>query len=345
MSAEAPAYITASRNTSRKGQKRVSEQHWTIPAQVQIDDDGYFDRVCPSAECGQPFKVLFEDWENKVSDEVAYCPFCRQEATAQDFNTPEQWEYVKQLALAKMMGWVGEQLTGMAQDVNRRQPRGGLLSIRMNVSTPSVLVPLPPAAEEPLTLRITCEACGCRVAVIGAGFFCPACGHNSADQMFDQAVTKARVAMTSLTSIQEAISDRDMRAQVRQALMEAQIPNLVTAFSRFAEASYPRLPHPTQQPRRNAFQNLIEGERLWTNGGGAAYGSILNPSELDELKKLFQQRHLFEHQQGIVDQDYLAKSGDSTYALGQRLIIREAAVLRLADLVERLVGGMRRDLA
>jgi len=33
--------------------------------------------------------------------------------------------------------------------------------------------------------------------------------------------------------------------------------------------------------------------------------------------------------------------GDGTYAVGQKLVVREAAVLRLADLVESLAGELR----
>jgi hypothetical protein len=56
--------------------------------------------------------------------------------------------------------------------------------------------------------------------------------------------------------------------------------------------------------------------------------------------RLFQQRHKLAHTEGIVDQDYIVKSGDTTYAVGQRLVIREGAVSRLAELVTKLTGEM-----
>jgi hypothetical protein len=42
-----------------------------------------------------------------------------------------------------------------------------------------------------------------------------------------------------------------------------------------------------------------------------------------------------------VDQDYLNKTGDHTYAVGQRLVVREADVVCLADLVAQLASGLR----
>jgi hypothetical protein len=61
-----------------------------------------------------------------------------------------------------------------------------------------------------------------------------------------------------------------------------------------------------------------------------------------DLLRFFQQRHLLAHCEGIVDQDYINKSGDQTYAIGQRLVVREVAVSRAIDLVSQLIKELRR---
>lgn len=57
---------------------------------------------------------------------------------------------------------------------------------------------------------------------------------------------------------------------------------------------------------------------------------------MTKMRIYYQQRHLLAHQQGIVDNDYVTRSGDATYEVGQRLLIKESAALKFADLVERL---------
>ena len=47
---------------------------------LELDDDGFLDRLCPNSECSVDFKVLFDDWRDKVQDEVVYCPICRFES-------------------------------------------------------------------------------------------------------------------------------------------------------------------------------------------------------------------------------------------------------------------------
>jgi hypothetical protein len=288
--------------------------------------------------------VLLEDWKAKVPDHAAYCPFCRRRATPSDFNTPEQAKYLREVALAEVQRRVEQGLRTSAARFNR-QPQRGFITIRMDVNLPPHTITATPVAQEAMTLHIVCEECGCRFTVVGAAYFCPACGHNSASHTFGQSLAAARAAITSLPEIRSTLPDRDTAAQVMRALIEGNLGALVTAFQRFAEAQYSGLPNPTEQPRRNAFQNLAEGSRLWEAAGGSAYSAILDPQELAALHRLFQQRHLLAHREGLVDQDYLDRSGDLAYAVGQRLVIREQTVLRLADLLEKLVMGLRADLS
>ncbi len=68
---------------------------------------------------------------------------------------------------------------------------------------------------------------------------------------------------------------------------------------------------------------------------------MLTTDEMNDLVRLFQQRHLIAHRDGVVDAEYITKSGDTNYSVGQRIVIREDAVVRLADLVARLANRLR----
>lgn len=43
---------------------------------IPLDDDGYLDRECPNEAGGALFKILADDWKEKVCDEDVFCPFC-----------------------------------------------------------------------------------------------------------------------------------------------------------------------------------------------------------------------------------------------------------------------------
>jgi hypothetical protein len=234
------------------------EQPVSIPVNMPLDDDGHFDRLCPWEACHFTFKVLWDDLRDKVPDELAYCPSCRHENSRSAFNTPEQIEYLAQVGAAYLSRRVQQAMRSSAAQWNQR-PQRGLVAIKLNAKSVPIPEAAAPAAREAMTIRISCEQCDCHFAVIGAAYFCPSCGHNSAGQTFDQAIEATRRTIRALPGILEALPDRDTAAQLRSKLVEGQLVSLVMAFQRFAQAEYPRLANPLPSPGGNAFQSLQKG--------------------------------------------------------------------------------------
>lgn len=75
-----------------------------IPISIPLDDDGYFDRLCPNDECCHEFKVLFDDWRDKVPDDAAYCPVCGKQSEPTTYNTPDLDRYIQDVGMAYMSG-------------------------------------------------------------------------------------------------------------------------------------------------------------------------------------------------------------------------------------------------
>jgi uncharacterized Zn finger protein (UPF0148 family) len=323
---------------------RQLEGKTTVSVSISDDEEGYFDRECPSEECLFQFKILSEDWKDKVRDEEVFCPFCGYAADADKWWTQEQIEHAKQAAIAQIKSAFGSALKRDAARWNRRQPRNSFISMTMKVDSRPQHVPLPPAAAEPMKLKITCPACSCRYAVVGAAYFCPACGHNAADQVFTLTIAGIRKSIDALDAVRAAIPDRDTAESTARLIIENGLQNAVTAFQRCAEAFFASIPS-APKPRRNAFQNLAEGSQLWQATVGTAYASHLADEELGRLARAFQQRHLLAHTQGIVDDDYVAKSGDTRYRPGQRIVVKAETVLDAVDLIEKLIAGLQADHA
>lgn len=116
-------------------------------------------------------------------------------------------------------------------------------------------------------------------------------------------------------------------------MIENGLQNAITAFQRYAEALYARHRSGVKL-RRNAFQNLSEGSNLWEAAFGKPYSDYLDATELARLTRMFQQRHLLAHTQGLVDQVYITRSGDTTYRIGQHVVVRDTAVRECLALIE-----------
>jgi hypothetical protein len=58
------------------------------------------------------------------------------------------------------------------------------------------------------------------------------------------------------------------------------------------------------------------------------------------MNMMFQRRHLLEHNNGMVDQTYLDKSLDTSYSIGQRIVVKRPDANALLDVIRKLGNGL-----
>ena len=92
--------------------------------------------------------------------------------------------------------------------------------------------------------------------------------------------------------------------------------------------------------RVNDFQIVGKGSQLYKDATGKGYEEWLSDKELIKMNMLFQRRHLIAHNNGMVDQKYIDKSGDSSYIIGQRLVVKESDALTLLTIIKKLDTGL-----
>jgi uncharacterized Zn finger protein (UPF0148 family) len=318
-------------NLQRELERLSDAKQVAVP--LEMDPEGYADKECPSPTCLFQFKIHGDDWTGIVRDEEVFCPSCRHAAPANCWYTTEQIEAAKQYAVGSVVNRINGAIRADAAASKRRQRRGSFLSITLEARGGRDALLVPVAAAEPMRLRAKCDACGCRYSFVGAAYFCPSCGKNSASQTFAQTLKAIRTA-AGMGDTLKAMIDADDAEVMARALLEKAMQDAVTSFQRLSEQLYEE--RTGAAARRNAFQSLDVGSDLWAPVIGATYEQLLGAAALQQLRVFYQQRHLLAHQQGIVDADYLARSGDTTYTIGQRLHVKTANVLEFANLIERL---------
>lgn len=318
---------------------RDLERGVTLKIPAPLDDDGYYDRLCPSGECRALFKVLYEDWRNVVRDEVVFCPTCRHEAPATEWATPDQERYIRDAGIRYLQGEVQSALAHDVRAFNARQPRSGFITMRMSYRPGFLPMVVPIQAAELLRQRWRCDRCGCRYASLGAAFFCPSCGHNSAPTTFDHTMATVRASLDAIPRL-EVLFEQGTARDFARHIVENGLVKLVGAYERCAEAMY--ADHPSAPPaRRNVFQTLDEASALWRAAIGVGYEDLLSDRQRIALARFLQQRHLLTHRDGIVDDEYVARSGDARCRVGQRLVVRPDDVRELADVLVTLVAALR----
>lgn len=308
----------------------------SISIPMESDQKGYIDKQCPSESCKFLFKVHAEDWINLFKDEAVWCPMCRYEAPSKEWYTIAQVEHAKSQALKFLEVQIHNALVSGAEKFNRRQSKSNFVTISMVVHGGMVQTSIIPAiAAEEMQLEVRCESCFSRYAVIGSAFFCPACGHNSVTQNYSDALKKIQVKRDSLEVIRRAMIEsigKDEAETTCRSLLESCISDGIVAFQRFCEGLYVDF----GEPSFNAFQRIDHGSELWRRAIGYGYEDWLGIEDLNALKVFYQKRHILAHNDGVVDAQYILKSGDISYKEGQRIVISNNDITNLLSYLDRL---------
>ncbi|MFT7116092.1 MAG: Zn finger protein HypA/HybF involved in hydrogenase expression, partial [Rhodoferax sp.] len=232
-------------------------------------------------------------------------------------------------------------LVSSAREFNQVQPKNSFISMKMTVSDiPVTTTVIPAQAAEAMQLEIDCEQCQTRFAVIGSAYFCPGCGHNSVTRTYSDSLHKITVKLDCLDIVRKDIvksMGKDKAELICRSILESCLSDGVVAFQKYCDGLYARYGTPPQ----NVFQRIDQGSDLWTKAIGKGYDNWQTPDELAELKVLYQKRHILAHNEGIVDQQYLVKSGDTIYKNGQRIVVAPRDVQALLGHLGRLGAGLK----
>lgn len=324
---------------------KALEKMKTVSIPIEEDEKGYIDKQCPSEDCEFIFKLHKEQLELVESNDNIFCPFCRHEAPVDSWYTIEQIEKGKEEAFKVAKNTLHNALKSGANKFNKRQKQNGFISMSMSVQGGiRNTQPIPIEAAEEMQLEIDCESCSAKFAVIGSAYFCPVCGHNSARQTFSDSLRKIKAKKDNLEVVRSAIegsAGKDEAELTCRSILETCINDGVMAFQRYCEGIYTQY----GEPPFNAFQRLQQVDELWFEATGKGLKDWLGDEELKALNVLYNKRHILSHNEGLVDEKYLRKSGDETYQEGQRIVVSQDNIDIFVGLLEKMKSGIESAVA
>ena len=307
----------------------------TMSFELKPDEKGFTGRECPAKECEGYFKV--QNGTGLTGDGLpCHCPYCGFTAGHNEFHTKEQVEYAKSVAFRRIAEAFHKDLKGLEFD---HKPKGAFgIGISMKV-TPGRPTPIHSYREKELETEVICSHCTLRYSVYGVFAFCPDCGRHNSIQIFGKNLELVE-KMLDLAG--------DGCGELGEKLVENALEDCVSAFDGFGRelcrvnAIRARIP---AKAEKVSFQNLEGARTNLLDLFGLDLSALLDATEWRLAVKCFQKRHLVAHKMGIVDQDYLAKSGDKGAIVGRKIKIdlQEVTSLRVAleSLAPRLSDALR----
>lgn len=268
------------------------------------DKHGMFGRECPS--CKGYFKVKFG---TGLPTNECICPYCGEKADHSQFYTQAQVEYAQSIAVREVLGPELKKLEKSFKELER-STRGDF--IQFKVRTTGFNFPLRYYQEEELETHVICDHCGLEFAVYGVFANCPDCARLNALVIFNKSIEVAKKRSKLLESIDQ--SDKSLR----EAVLEDALSGGISSFDAFGKAL--RLKYPYKLPKRpkNLFQNIVALSNCLANAWGKPLANLIGKKEYEFLTKWFQVRHVYEHNMGVVDDDFVKKVPGSNHLKGKK---------------------------
>ncbi len=273
------------------------------------------------------------------------CPYSGLIAGDEEFIHFDDVEAVKQQILWEAEADFDDYLADLAKDFNRRQPRGGFISMSMKFEGRQR--PRPLAIREDLLRDLRCDACARSYAVYAIALFCPDCGSPNLALHYRRE--------TDLVREQIALANEQEKArhsELAYRLMGNAHEDVLTAFETALKTIYRYLVRGKLPERAgdlcskreigNSFQNIERGRERFAALRIDPFAG-LDGEELERLRINIQRRHVIGHNLGIADEHYAEltqgeESGETVTLVGDEIVRFADTCLKVVTSLESQLG-------
>lgn len=275
------------------------------------DSHGLFGRFCP--KCKKYFRT------SALSDNM-YCTYCSFVGNSGAFFTEKQKAFTKKFLETINDVLISEKDTEIDIDEIIRQ-------LPENTKSPFAY------SEEKQQSVYHCSGCKVRYDILGDYGRCPYCGYLNALEVFQK----------YLSAVNERIQNPRFTINKREQRQEEWIYVLGRCFSIFEGFGnelrryllyIPATPRRKRRLQNQSFQRIIEANKILIEIADIDYFSGMSEEEINFLNRSVYKRHIFTHNNGVVDQEYLDKTSDLSVRLGEKIRLRRKEVSRLSGLLE-----------
>ena len=301
---------------------------------IPADEEGFTGRECSEPKCEGYFKIQFGTGL-KGDGLPCHCPYCGHTAGHDHFWTKAQLEYAKSVAMRKITDAIHEDLKKMEFD---HKPKGGFgigLSLKVKRGRP---VPIHSYREKELETEVVCVGCTLRYSVYGVFAFCPDCGQHNSLRILDKNLEVVGKMLDLAASSQKELADK---------LIENALEDCVSAFDGFGRELCRVHANKAGTPakaKNMSFQNLQGAQTNVLQLFGVDFSAQMTAHDWQSAVRGFQKRHLAAHKMGVVDQEYITKTGDMRAVVGRKIGIGAEDVRELAAIVSRLATRLSEQL-
>jgi len=274
-----------------------------ISVDIPRDHEGMLGREC--LECKRYFKIKPG---TGLPTSYCHCPYCEYEGDSSTFWTEAQIKYAESVAIKKAFNQLVkpslDKLTDSFKDLERSS-RNSFIKFKVTVTDDDFKFPTKYYREKELETKVICDNCGLEFSIYGVFSRCPDCKELNAFLIFDKSleITQKQLSLFSNPEIPE---------DVRQQSFSFILTSCISTFDGLGKELRQRNPGIYPKEPKNLFQNISLLDEKLNNY------LTQNHSDFGLLTKLFQVRHIYEHNMGVIDKDFVNKLPEFRNRQGQK---------------------------
>jgi len=279
-----------------------------VATAIPRDSDGYIDRECPSADCHREFKIL--PGTGLKEPAPCICPYCGHSAESTEFTTETQRTYAIENAKAQVREAFQSDLRDMVGKLRASAPRGGMISVSFELKTSPIRRPF--YGHHELETKLVCPKCD-----------------------------------LALVEKQLQIAANSFDPDLQRHLVENSLEDVVSAFDGFGRELIRVKASKIGQPTKAdglSFQSLAGAERRLLKDFSLSLDSLFDSGDYDFASRMFLQRHILAHKMGVIDAEYVSKSGDTAARVGHRLNPKSEEIRRLSTVLQGVANRLEGSL-
>lgn len=302
----------------------------TISVPMPTDESGMVGRSCPDATCNRYFKLKPG---TGLPTDRCHCPYCGYMGDASDLLTEDQRQYAISYATRQI---VDPMMRDFGRNLRRlnTQSRGGLVSIRFDLRYEPT--PIHSYVEKELETRVTCDRCSLEFSVYGVFASCPDCQRLNG-------LTTLRISLETARKRVRMAGEQSLDDELRRRFPRDAVWDAVSAFDAYGKALRASFPTVLRKAAKsNLFQDLDALDAELQAAGIPGLPRLADGS-VDGIRWLFQARHIYEHNAGVVDHRFVSKLPGYAHLQGRLLPLPHEDILSAIDQLGQLADAIDRE--
>lgn len=288
----------------------------SIPVTIPTDENGLVGREC--LECEKYFKLKPG---TGLPTEHCHCPYCDYEGNSDTFGTTAQIEYAQSIAINQISkDFIQPSINKIMKSFKEleRNTRKSFIQFKVSTTSTNLKLPVKYYNELDLETEVICDSCGLEFAVYGVFARCPDCTNLNAFLIFQKSIDTAIKKLTIFTK-------PEVPNEIKADSYRHVISDCISSFDALGKELRKEKAEIFPNRPKNLFQSLYLLDEGISNYLSKKHDNF------NFLLKIFQVRHIYEHNMGVVDEDFIKKIPGYSNLLGKKYKIDENEVKTFID--------------